>query len=182
MPSITIRLATPADDKALRCLLRENPIPGVLSLSFEREPDYFIATASEGVFSQTIIGIDNETGECLGMGTRVIRPMFLNGVVQAVGYMSHLRMDLHYAWGMSLARWVVRAFQNFRELHADGGGRLVQGRPGRVDEHPDLPGRQRRRGAAHARTADPVRHFACRGARPVGRPQERDPRDRPPDR
>lgn len=120
MSSITIRLATPTDDQALRRLLRENPIPGAISLSYEREPDYFIAAATEGMLSQTIIGIENETGECRGMGTRVIRPMYVNGIVQAVGYMSHLRMDLHYAWGLSLARWVTRAFQKFRELHADG--------------------------------------------------------------
>jgi hypothetical protein len=34
--------------------------------------------------------------------------------------MSHLRMDLQYAWGLSLARWLARAFQKFHELHADG--------------------------------------------------------------
>jgi hypothetical protein len=120
MSSATFRLASQADDEALRRLLRENPIPGAISLSYEREPDYFIGAATEGVLSQTIIGIEDETAECRGMGTRVIRPMHLNGIVQAVGYMSHLRMDSHYPWGLSLARWVTRGFQTFRELHADG--------------------------------------------------------------
>ena len=108
------------DDPVLRRLLRENPIPGAISLSYEREPDYFRAAAAEGTFSQTILGIDNESGECLGMGTRLIQQLYVNGTVRPVGYMSHLRMDLHHEWGLSLARWVARGFQKFRELHADG--------------------------------------------------------------
>jgi len=120
MSPVTIRLATPADDPALRRLLRENPIPGSISLSYEREPDYFKAAAADGVLSQTIIGMEDETGKCRGMGTRLIRPMYLNGIVQPVGYMSHLRVDLHHEWGLSLARGVRRGFQKFRELHADG--------------------------------------------------------------
>ena len=51
------------------------------------------------------------------------------------------------------------------QLHADGRGRAVQGRPGRVDDLHDLPGRLRRRRAAHARTADAVRHAERGGAR-----------------
>ena len=46
------------------------------------------------------------------------------------------------------------------ELHADGRGRAVQGRPGRVDDLHDLPGGLGRRRAAHARAADAVRHAA----------------------
>ena len=54
--------------------------------------------------------------------------------------------------------------QLHRELHADGRGRAVQGRPRRVDEHDDLPGRIGRRRAAHARAAGAVRHAERRGA------------------
>ena len=120
MSFATLRLATPADDPALRHLLRENPIPGAISLSYEREPDYFRAAAADGILSQTIVGIENETGQCRGMGTRVVQPMYVNGMVQSVGYMSHLRMDTQVEWGLSLARWVARGFQKFCELHADG--------------------------------------------------------------
>lgn len=120
MSSITIRLATPADDGSLRRLLRENPIPGRISLSYEREPDFFRAAATDGVLSQTIVGIDSDTGICRGMGTRVIQDMYVNGMVQQVGYLSHLRMDLHHEWGLSLARSVTRGFQKLHELHTDG--------------------------------------------------------------
>jgi hypothetical protein len=119
MPS-NLRLATSADDASLRNLLRENALPGSISLSYEREPDYFKAAGVDGTLSQTIINIDDETGECLGMGTRIIRPMYLNGEVQDVGYMSHLRVNLRRQWGLSLAREMVSSFRKFHDLHADG--------------------------------------------------------------
>ena len=69
--------------------------------------------------------------------------------------------------------------QLHRQLHADGRGGAVQGRAGRVDEHDDLPGRLRRRRAAHARADHAVRHPERRGARVARQPGQRDPRDRP---
>ncbi len=119
MPT-SLRLAIPADDASLRRLLRENPVPGSISLSYEREPDYFKAAGVDGTLSQTIIQLDDPTGECLGMGARIIRPMYVNGKVQEVGYMSHLRVDLSRPWGLSLARQLLRSFQKFHELHTDG--------------------------------------------------------------
>ena len=119
MPS-SLRLATRADEAALRQLLRENPMPGSISLTYEREPDYFIAAEVDGTLSQTIISIDDETGEYRGMGARIIRPMYFNGQVQDVGYMSHLRVDLRRSWGLTLARHFARSFQKFHQLHADG--------------------------------------------------------------
>jgi hypothetical protein len=116
----TLRLATPTDDAALRQLLRDNPMPGNISLSYEREPSYFLAARVDGPLSQTIISVDAETGQLRGMGARVIRPMYLNGQVQEVGYMSHLRADSGREWGLSLARQLARSFAKFRQLHADG--------------------------------------------------------------
>jgi hypothetical protein len=117
---MSFRLATPADDPALRRLLRENPMPGSIALTYEREPDYFIAAAMEGTLSQTIVQVEDASGEILGMGTRILRPLFLNGEAVEVGYMSHLRANLNQSWGLSLARQLSRAFGRFHELHADG--------------------------------------------------------------
>lgn len=116
----TLRLATPVDEPALRRLLRDNPMPGSISLSYEREPDYFIATRVEGSLSQTIVNVDEATGAFLGMGTRIINPMYVNGQMQNTGYMSHLRTDLSRSWGLSLARELARSFGKFHDLHADG--------------------------------------------------------------
>jgi len=120
MSPSSLRLATPAHNPALHRLLRENPMPGSIALTYEREPDYFIAAAMEGTLSQTIVQVDDTSGEILGMGTRIIRPLFLNGEVVDVGYMSHLRANLNHSWGLSGARQLSRAFGKFRELHADG--------------------------------------------------------------
>jgi hypothetical protein len=120
MPATTFRLATQADDAALRRLLRDNPMPGSISLTFEREPDYFIAAGLDGALSQTVVSIDEETGECQAMGARSLRPVYFNGEVQDIGYLGHLRVDLRRGWGLSLARQFARSFAKFHELHDDG--------------------------------------------------------------
>src|SRR5262245_30508944 len=78
------RLAVPADDPALRRLLRENPFEGSISLSFEREPDYFKAASVEGPFHQTMVVFESGTGEIMGMGDRSVRPLWVNGEVREV--------------------------------------------------------------------------------------------------
>ena len=118
--AISFSLATPADDPALRSLLRNNPLPGSIRLSFEREPDYFAATGIEGPFQQTIVAREENTGLIVGMGGRSIRPMVVDGVVRPVGYMSQLRVDQRYAWGAELGRTLSQVFAFYRQLHADG--------------------------------------------------------------
>ncbi len=120
MSRINFALAAQADDAELRRLLRENPLPGAISLTFEREPCYFQAAAVEGPFHQTVLGREAETGEIVGMGSRSVRPVYLNGAVQSVGYMSHLRANLRRPWGLSLARHLAQGFEFCRRLHADG--------------------------------------------------------------
>jgi hypothetical protein len=60
----TLRLATPTDDAALRQLLRDNPMPGNISLSYEREPSYFLAARVDGPLSQTIISVMPKPANC----------------------------------------------------------------------------------------------------------------------
>jgi len=120
MPSIIFDLATEADDAALRQLLRDTPMPGSISVTFEREPSYFVASAVEGDFHQTIVARETETGQVAGMGSRSVRPMYVNGVVQPVGYMSQLRATASYGWGLQLARAIAKGFEFSRALHADG--------------------------------------------------------------
>ena len=52
---VPFALATPADDADIRCLLRENPMPGQITLTLEREPDYFADADLPGTVKQTII-------------------------------------------------------------------------------------------------------------------------------
>jgi hypothetical protein len=120
MPPFTFGLAIPADDAALRRLLRENPIPGTITLTFEREPSYFGAAVVEGPFQQTIVARDGATGMIVGMGSRAVRPLTVNGQVMPVGYMSQLRIDGRYGWGAAVGRVVRQGFAFYRQLHADG--------------------------------------------------------------
>lgn len=119
MTSIVYDLATPDDDAALRRLLRENPMPGSISLSFEREPCYFHASAIEGPFHQTLVAREAGTGNLVGLASRSVRPMFLNGSVQSVGYLGQLRIHPRYCKSLFLARGLTRGFEFFQKLHAD---------------------------------------------------------------
>jgi hypothetical protein len=118
--SVTCRAAQPADDAELRRILRENPFPGSISLSFEREPNYFQASAVEGPFHQTLAVCERETGKLMGMGDRSARPMWVNGQVREIGYFSGLRAEPKYRQGLALARFVQHGFGYYQQLHSDG--------------------------------------------------------------
>jgi len=120
MSALVFQLATQADDAGLRRLLRENPMQGSISLSFEREPDYFTASAVEGPFHQTLVAREQDTGEIIGFGSRSVRPMFVDGTVQETGYMSQLRIHPRYGKGLYLARGLAGGFRFYHELHRDG--------------------------------------------------------------
>jgi len=124
--AIRLELAVPGDpavDVALRRLLRENPLPGKIVLAYEREPSYFAAAGLEGPFHQTLVARDVATGEVLGCANRSVRSLFVNGEARPVGYMSQLRLHPRLRRGLRLARCLVRAFELYRTLHADGAPR-----------------------------------------------------------
>lgn len=120
MAALVFELATEADEAGLRRLLRENPIPGSIALSFEREPNYFAASALEGPFHQTIVAREAETGSVIACGNRAVRPLFVNGAVRDIGYMSQLRVRPDYGQGLYLARGLAGGFKQYQALHQDG--------------------------------------------------------------
>lgn len=117
MPNLTFELATPPDDDALRQLLRQNPMPGNISVTFEREPSYFKATQVEGLHHQTIVVREQETRKIIGMGSRAIRPVYVNGQIASVGYLSQMRIAPHYRISR---RAIGEAWHYCRQLHQDG--------------------------------------------------------------
>ncbi len=56
---VQFALASEADDAEIRRLLRENPMPGQISLSLERDPNYFADAHLPGETKQTIIAREN---------------------------------------------------------------------------------------------------------------------------
>jgi hypothetical protein len=113
-------LARPEDDADLRAILRASPFAGSISLSLEREPNYFLAASVDGTFHQTLALRDSHTNEIIGMGDRSIRPRWLNGRVQEVGYFSGLRGREKYRQGLAAARFLGKGFEGMHALHQDG--------------------------------------------------------------
>ena len=78
--------ATPAHDAAIRRLLRENPMRGAISLSFEREPDYFRGANIGGGDDQTIVAFSNSRLVCMGRCSQ--RICWVNGQKVRTGYLA----------------------------------------------------------------------------------------------
>jgi len=120
MSFVECRLAIPEDDADLRRILRESPFDGSISLSFEREPDYFCAANLEGPFHQTMVVCESQTGQIMGMGERSVRQLWVNGQPCDVGYFSGLRAREKYRRGLAMARFTQQGFGYYEQLHADG--------------------------------------------------------------
>lgn len=110
-----IELATQGDDEELRALLRRSPVPGPISVSFEREPSFFDSCRVRGDFFQVGVGRDRRTDKIVGLGTRSVTSAFLNGRPSPLGYLSDLRLDQQYRGGTLVAR----GYRFLRHLHED---------------------------------------------------------------
>jgi hypothetical protein len=106
--------ATSGDDGAIRRFLRDNPLGGEISLSFEREPNYFAGGNIAGADDQTILGFEN--GRLVGMGRCSLRDRYLNGESRRIGYLCDLRLDASARGRFDVLR---RGYQFFHELHRD---------------------------------------------------------------
>lgn len=116
MSDFIFDLATPADDPAIRRLLANNPVPGQVTLTYEREPDYFLGCATMGHFSQVLVARHQPSDDVAAVATRTTRPLFVNGEIEEVGYIGQLRVDERFR-----GRWLVSGgFRYFHHLHADG--------------------------------------------------------------
>ncbi len=116
-PKSELRLARPEDDPDLRKILRENPMAGDISLTFEREPNYFAAAQVEAPEHQIIVAKDMDINRIVGMGARSIRPLYINGKATKLGYLSQFRIDKNYR---AMRKHLTQAWQLFKELHQDG--------------------------------------------------------------
>jgi len=115
-----IELATPEDDADLRALLRRSPIPGSISVTFEREPSFFASCGIRGDFFQVGVGRNRGNGNIIGLGTRSVSLAFVNGQPKPLGYLGDLRLDPEYRGGTLVAR----GYRFLRQLHDDHRTRL----------------------------------------------------------
>jgi len=119
--NVRFSLATAEDDADMRRLLRENPMPGRVSISLEREPDAGLAATAEGELHRTIIARDAVDGRMIAMGSVSVRERYLNGQPARVGYLGQLRLDHRCRRRISVIR---RGYGLLRELHISLGVRL----------------------------------------------------------
>jgi len=103
-----------SDDAEIRRLLRDNPMPGRISLSLEREPNCFADADLPGETERTVVARDGGRLVCVGCCT--IRQHYVNGAPRRVGYLGGLRLDARYAGRFDILR---RGYEFFRELQAE---------------------------------------------------------------
>ena len=105
-------VATPADDAAMRRLLRENPMRGAISVSLEREPDYFHGVGVGCAKDETILVYEEDALRC--MGRCAVRARMVDGRSRQVGYLGELRLDESARGRFEIVR---RGYDFFRALH-----------------------------------------------------------------
>jgi hypothetical protein len=110
--TVRYALAGLEDEAAIRQLLRENPTPGAISVSFEREPDYFLGQSSG---DQTIVAYENDRLACVGRCS--VRPRYLNGELRRVGYLGELRLDARGQRKVEILRGGYAFFRELQEKH-----------------------------------------------------------------
>jgi hypothetical protein len=92
---IEFTIAGPGDDADIRRLVAENPVPGRVTVAFEREPDYFAGGSVMGD-TTVIIGRNAETGELAGVITLSVSERWIGGRQERVGYLGQLRIRDRY--------------------------------------------------------------------------------------
>lgn len=117
MAFVDIGEAQPRDDEALRRLVRQMPMSGLVRIAYCREPSFFDALCLEGRSSQVIGGRDRDTGQLIGLGSRSVKPCYVDGEPMPVGYLSSLRILPDYRRSTLLAR----AYRFLERLHLQDG-------------------------------------------------------------
>ena len=115
MGYITFDTADESDDRALREILRGNPVDGRIQVAFQRNPSYFHALQVQGRVNQVMVARDVENHAIIALGTRSIKPVYINGCVRDAGYLSGLRINRDFRGGTVLAR----GYRYLRELHRE---------------------------------------------------------------
>lgn len=115
MSMLNFSLATEADDAELRARMAEDWLPGDITVSFRREPCFFYGSYVQGKAAQIIKCIDLHSGRLVGLGSRIVSEVYINGEVQRTGYLADLRAHPDYRGGTALAR----GYRYLRQLHVE---------------------------------------------------------------
>ncbi len=86
-----VEAARPGDDAAIRELLHRRAMGGAIRLTLEREPSAWLAAAVEGERHLTVVGRERASGRVVGMGSRAVREVWVDGERARMGYLAQLR-------------------------------------------------------------------------------------------
>lgn len=111
-----IEPATQDDDGALRALLRSTSMDGAMRLSFQREPNFFVAAEAGNLATSVFVGRESATGRVAATATRSIRRAYVDGNERQVGYLSSLRL----ADDARRTDLLARFYRHLQQLHGDG--------------------------------------------------------------
>jgi len=108
---LRVELSTPADDAAIRGLLRRQPMPGRITIGYEREPDFSLGCSVTGEDCRILVARSGD--QVVAVACRSTRRMYVNGREQRLGYFGQLRIDERYR-----GRWIVsKGFSLLKEMH-----------------------------------------------------------------
>lgn len=111
--AVRFAIADETHDADIRRLLRENPMLGAVSVTFEREPHYFRGTGLASGEDQTIVAYENGRLVCMGRCTR--RDSWVDGRVTRTGYLAELRLDHQARRRFAVVRDGYRFFREWQD-------------------------------------------------------------------
>ncbi len=113
-------LASRSDDPELRRLMRTCELEADIAIAIEREPDFFLGQTLEGDVAQTLVAREPD-GRLVGMGSRSVRDVWIDGEPTRVGYLGQLRLETAYR---GMPRILRTGYALLRELHEAGDARF----------------------------------------------------------
>jgi hypothetical protein len=102
-------LARPADEPEIRRLVGGTPMPGAVTIRFEREPDYFLGCPLMRDPCDVLIARHLPDGALAGLICRSERWAFVNGRETRIGAIGQIRIDERYR-----GHWILQ--RGWREL------------------------------------------------------------------
>jgi hypothetical protein len=100
--SFRLYLATKEDEADIRRLFRTSSVPGHVTVTYEREPDFFLGCGVTGQSYQVVVARHEPTGELAGVVCRAKRRVWIDGQKVEVGYLNGVRVDERFR-----GRWLV---------------------------------------------------------------------------
>ena len=143
-------VAKPEDDAAIRDLLARNPMPGTVTVAFEREPAYFLGHGVMGDRCTTLKAVESATGTLTGIMCVAAADRFVSGNVRPVGYVGQIRIAEQYRGYLM----PMRAAAYIRS-YVSTGGRIC----GSVRLWTEIPSQSRCSPRDHARRSHRSRQF-----------------------